>query len=262
MNLRLLTWRRLPAAPATMAVRLACWLPSAALVVVLSMASLHAVQSVAVARLASSQLLPATRVARTFRRARAPAHVMSASPQDDDEPDELDQPASGLLSPKDMELLQQRVRELEAGSTGAAEELYRMITKDEPPDVILRFIRNSSPLVVEAMQSAVMSLLGSLPPQFSQQYSTTLEKFTALIYQLQMTGYLFRNAEYVLQFKQVLKIKHNTEAELRKAFDTADKDGSGDIDAGEARVLLEQIDHRRQEERSRSAAEVVALVRT
>ena len=49
------------------------------------------------------------------------------------------------------------------------------------------------------MRDAITSLLGSLPPlMFDARMTTTGDKLSALMLQLQMTGYMLRNAEYVM----------------------------------------------------------------
>ena len=61
---------------------------------------------------------------------------------------------------------------------------------------------------IQAMQDAVAALLGNLPPyEFDAQMTTTGDKLAALMLQLQMTGYLLRNAEYVMKLRQILNIK-------------------------------------------------------
>jgi len=92
------------------------------------------------------------------------------------------------------------------------------------------------------MQDAVVSLLGQLPPlEFDAQLTTTGDKLAALMLQLQMTGYMLRNAEYVLMIRKVLKLKTRAAAEYREAFDRLDGDGSGFIEVSEVEKLLEQV---------------------
>lgn len=152
-----------------------------------------------------------------------------------------DEPAEGLLSPQDLAALRARMDEVKRGDKDAPTELYRLMTKDEPPEMIVDFLRSSSPMVIEAMQGALISLLGGLPPQFNMQIKSTVDKLAALSFQLQMTGYMFRNAEYVLSLREALRLGQNSTAEVRAAFDALDRDGSGTLDAAEATRLLERI---------------------
>ena len=63
----------------------------------------------------------------------------------------------------------------------------------------------------------------------------------ALMLQLQMTGYMLRNAEYVLTLRKVLNLSTRTAAEYRKAFDKLDLDGSGFIERNEIEKLLTDV---------------------
>ncbi|KAJ1633704.1 hypothetical protein T492DRAFT_979253 [Pavlovales sp. CCMP2436] len=137
-----------------------------------------------------------------------------------------------------MRQLRKRFSEVSSGDSSAATELYRLMTKEEPTSMIIDFLKSSSPLGIEAMQSTAISLLGTLPKQFTVDFSTSVERFAALVYQLQMTGYLFRNAEYVLMLRRVLNLQAMSEAELRAAFDGIDKDRSGFIDLSELKLFL------------------------
>merc|ERR1719399_1319440 len=113
----------------------------------------------------------------------------------------------------------------------------------KPPQALMQeFFLSRSPAVVEAMQEAVASLLGALPPfEFDTQVTTTGDKLAALMLQLQMTGYMLRNAEYVVTMRKVLQLKSRSSAEYRKAFDRIDLDGSGFIEVAEVESLLKQV---------------------
>lgn len=68
------------------------------------------------------------------------------------------------------------------------------------------------------------------------------EKIGSLCFQLQMTGYLFRNAEYVLALKDLLKLKGKaTIKDYKSAFDRLDTDGSGYIESTEIRELFDDV---------------------
>jgi Ca2+-binding EF-hand superfamily protein len=139
-----------------------------------------------------------------------------------------------------MRALRKRLQEVQSGDSSAATELYRLMTKDDPGTMIVDFLRSSSPMAIEAMQTTVVSFLGTLPKQFGVAISTTAERFAALSYQLQMTGYLFRNAEYIIVLRRLLSIQAANEEELRAAFGKIDKDGSGFIEVAELKIFLEQ----------------------
>ena len=108
-----------------------------------------------------------------------------------------------------MEKLKSRIQRIqENGLATPAQKLFDM-AMSKPPQVLMQeFFRTGDPMVVQAMQDAVASLLGTLPPfEFDAQMTTTGDKLAALMLQLQMTGYLLRNAEYVMKLRQILQIK-------------------------------------------------------
>ena len=115
-------------------------------------------------------------------------------------------------------------------------------TKSSPQVLMQDFFRTSSPAIIQAMQDAVASLLGSLPPlQFDSQMTTTGDKLAALMLQLQMTGYMLRNAEYVMTIRSLLQLKSRSVEEYRAAFDRVDLDKSGYIEIGEVEGLLKEV---------------------
>lgn len=68
------------------------------------------------------------------------------------------------------------------------------------------------------------------------------DKIGSLCFQLQMTGYLFRNAEYVLALKDLLKLKGKVSiGDYKKAFDRLDTDGSGYIESSEIQQLFDDV---------------------
>jgi len=150
-----------------------------------------------------------------------------------------------LINPGDLEKLRARISRIQE-SGGALEtpsqKLFELATA-KPPSIMLRdFFATASPMVQQGMQDAVVSLLGALPPfEFDSQVTTTGDKMAALMLQLQMTGYMLRNAEYVLTLRKLLGLSTRSAAEYRQAFDKLDLDGSGTIERGEISALLEEI---------------------
>lgn len=65
------------------------------------------------------------------------------------------------------------------------------------PELVSGFAETAPPEVQQAVRSTVVSLLGNLPPQL---YETSVvssgQNIASLMYSMQMTGYMFRNAEY------------------------------------------------------------------
>ena len=145
--------------------------------------------------------------------------------------------------PLDLSKLRSRIEKIQSeGLSTPAQMLFELATEKAPGDVMREFFTTASPQVTEAMQDAVMSLLGSLPPlQFDASMTTTGDRLAALMLQLQMTGYMLRNAEYVFTLRRLLDIKSRSIDEYRAAFDRIDTDGSGYIEPPEVEKLLADV---------------------
>jgi len=138
--------------------------------------------------------------------------------------------------------LQKRMRALVTGDTmKPSAQLFALMTQSEPHALIGDFIDGATPMVVEAMQETVLGLMGGLPQEFMNEYNSTGQKLAGLALNLQMTGYMLRNAEYVLMLRQILDIKSRAVSEYKAAFDRVDIDGSGEIDASEVSELLRDV---------------------
>lgn len=132
-----------------------------------------------------------------------------------------------------LDTLRDRVDDIESGKRGPSNALFRLMSAETPNQAIGKFIQEADPSVIQAMSGAVSSLLGGLSNP-----STGIEvvikangdKLGNLCFQLMMTGYLFRNAEYVLALKDLIGLRASASvAEYRKAFDKIDSDNSGYI---------------------------------
>jgi len=154
-----------------------------------------------------------------------------------------DESAGEMLSPSDMQRLRSRIQQIqESGLATPSQKLFELATQKSPYTLMTEFFAGASPQVSQAMQDAVTSLLGSLPPfEFDAQMTTTGDKLAALMLQLQMTGYMLRNAEYVLMVRKILQLKTRSVSEYRAAFDRIDLDGSGYIEVGEIETLLREV---------------------
>ena len=141
-----------------------------------------------------------------------------------------------LISPSSLSNLRDRIARIqESGGEVAspAQKLFELATQ-KPPSLLLSDFFSRA--VRQAMQDAIGSLLGQLPPfEFDSQITTTGDEMAALMLQLQMTGYMLRNAEYVVMLRQLLGLSTRAAAEYRKAFDKLDLDGSGYIEISEVR---------------------------
>jgi hypothetical protein len=74
-----------------------------------------------------------------------------------------------------------------------------------PSDLISKFTMTAPTRVQNAVRQTILGLIGSLPKQaFETTTITTGQRLASLMFQLQMTGYLFKNAEYRLSLSQSL----------------------------------------------------------
>lgn len=141
--------------------------------------------------------------------------------------------------------LSRRAADLAAGRTSPKDVLFRQLTSDLPSEGIRKFISGSSPVVLNAMSDAVGALMGGLAnPAVGAGIVVKAdgEKLAALCFQLQMTGYMFRNVEYVLALRELLNLSGQVSGEsYKEAFDKIDEDGSGYIESREVAILLEEV---------------------
>lgn len=81
----------------------------------------------------------------------------------------------------------------------------KVVSTLSPSELISKFTKTSSPRVQNAVRSTILGLIGSLPKMaFDTTTITTGQRLASLMFQLQMTGYLFKNAEYRLSLAQSL----------------------------------------------------------
>ncbi|VEU33399.1 unnamed protein product [Pseudo-nitzschia multistriata] len=81
----------------------------------------------------------------------------------------------------------------------------QVVSKISPSDLISKFTAESDPRVQEAVRTTILGLIGSLPKMaFETTSITTGQRLASLMFQLQMTGYMFKNAEYRLSMSQSL----------------------------------------------------------
>ncbi len=74
---------------------------------------------------------------------------------------------------------------------------YKAIRAISPPDLVSEFARSAPKDVQVAVRATVGQLLGNLPAEVMDSAVTTSGKnLGSLMFSMQMTGYLFRNAEY------------------------------------------------------------------
>jgi|UniRef100_A0A8J9SBP6 hypothetical protein len=142
--------------------------------------------------------------------------------------------------------LRQRVEDMESGKAGdASQVLFRLMSSESPNQAIGSFVSSANPQVVQAMSGAVSSLLGGLSnPQMGADVlvKASGDKIGSLCFHLQMTGYMFRNAEYVMALKEVMHLRGSTSLQdYKDAFDRIDADNSGFIEYSEIKELLDDV---------------------
>ena len=74
-----------------------------------------------------------------------------------------------------------------------------------PSELIGRFTATASPKVQEAVKTTILGLIGNLPKiAFETTTVTTGARLASLMFQLQMSGYMFKNAEYRMSLSKSL----------------------------------------------------------
>lgn len=147
----------------------------------------------------------------------------------------------------EYDMLRDRALDQKSGQNTSSKALFRLITMSTPSEAITKFVSTTNPEVVTAMSAAVSSLLGGLASGPLGSGVETIvkangEKLGSLCFQLQMTGYMFRNAEYVLAIKDLMNIQGSATVEdYKRAFDKLDQDNSGYIESDEVEVLLADV---------------------
>lgn len=142
--------------------------------------------------------------------------------------------------------LRQRVEDVESGlSKDPSQALFRVMSSESPNMLIGEFVKTANPKTVQAMTGAVSSLLGGLATPtsgFDTLVKASGQQIGSLCFQLQMTGYMFRNAEYVLALKDVLNLQGKRSLkDYKDAFDRLDKDNSGFIEVTEIISLFDEV---------------------
>ena len=141
--------------------------------------------------------------------------------------------------------LRERFSEAESGGATPSSALFRIMTSETPNQAIGKFFQEANPQVVQAMSGAVNGLLGGLSnPAMGVEtlIKASGDKIANLCFQLQMTGYMFRNAEYVLALKDLMNLQNSASLqEYKDAFDKLDSDGSGYIESIEIEDLLQDV---------------------
>jgi len=170
-------------------------------------------------------------------------------------PSEFSTPESGQLTTAltptgidwggEYDTLRERTEDSLTGRVGPPLALFRIMTSKNPNEAIREFVSTADPQLVDAMGGAVSSLLGGLANPAAGVETIVKangEKLGNLCFQLQMTGYMFRNAEYVLAIRDIMDLRRGATLEdYRNAFDRLDTDRSGYIESKEVEDLLSDV---------------------
>jgi len=87
-----------------------------------------------------------------------------------------------------------------------AKQYFDMVEKLSPNEMLQKFAETAPRNVQEATKSTIVNILGSLPNYaLDAALITTSSKLANLLFQMQLTGYMFKNAEYRMSLTRSLK---------------------------------------------------------
>lgn len=152
-----------------------------------------------------------------------------------------DDMASKFWSEMTRDELTERSRELAIGGDNRLAAQYVLMLTSKHPDQLVRdFYASTGPAAQVAIQDAIMTLLGE--PSLESTWTTTGQRVAELCFRLQMTGYMLRNAEYVLALRQALNLTNtNKYSDVRRAFERYDSDGDGYLSREEISRLFGEL---------------------
>lgn len=152
-----------------------------------------------------------------------------------------------------------------SASSLARNPYLNVVAKLSPSELISRFTSTAHPRVQEAVRSTILGLIGTLPKMaFETTTITTGERLASLMFQLQMTGYMFKNAEYRLSLSQSLGLDLNVNGKgngagkflLEQGYQDDDEDddeeddenGSGRLSSGKVKGKIKVRYQRRRDD--------------
>lgn len=99
----------------------------------------------------------------------------------------------------------------------------KVVSKLSPSELISKFTASANPRVQDAVRNTILGLIGSLPKMaFDTTTITTGQRLASLMFQLQMTGYMFKNADYRLSLSQSLGMENESGQLLLSGLDDDD----------------------------------------
>mmetsp|Transcript_43230 Transcript_43230/g.104690 ORF Transcript_43230/g.104690 Transcript_43230/m.104690 type:complete len:562 (+) Transcript_43230:262-1947(+) len=91
----------------------------------------------------------------------------------------------------------------------------QVVSQISPSELISKFTATANPRVQEAVRTTILGLIGSLPKlAFETTSITTGQRLASLMFQLQMTGYMFKNAEYRMSMQHSLGMYNQISSNL------------------------------------------------
>jgi hypothetical protein len=116
----------------------------------------------------------------------------------------------------------------------------QVVSKLTPSELIAKFTASSSPRVQGAVRTTVLGLIGSLPKMaFDTTTITTGQRLASLMFQLQMTGYMLKNADYRLSLSQSLGVTNGSaeaySSNLLLTGDSKDMDKEDPLTSGKVK---------------------------
>ncbi|KAL3922902.1 MAG: hypothetical protein SGARI_006346 [Bacillariaceae sp.] len=118
----------------------------------------------------------------------------------------------------------------------------QVVSKISPSEVISKFTATAAPQVQEAVRTTILGLIGSLPKlAFETTSITTGQRLASLMFQLQMTGYMFKNAEYRMSMSQSLGMYNEISSNLLLTGSTDEDDHDDDDEERDDPLLSGKI---------------------
>jgi hypothetical protein len=106
-----------------------------------------------------------------------------------------------------------------------------VVSRLSPSDLIAKFTSTAHPRVQDAVRATILGLIGNLPKMaFETKTITTGERLAHLMFQLQMTGYMFKNADYRLSLSQSLNLNSNYMLSSSEDDENEDDDEDYEVD--------------------------------
>ena len=154
---------------------------------------------------------------------------------DDSQNSEYGSSSSALVGPGGFGSSTGPVLDAPSAEALANNPYMQVVSKLSPSELISKFTATANPRVQGAVRNTILGLIGSLPKMaFDTTTITTGQRLASLMFQLQMTGYMFKNADYRLSLSQSLGMGSG-DAENSALFRLtgSESDDDDDDDAGD-----------------------------